>query len=160
MPSSLLQVVYKLFTTCFKLVTTGTEQAVRTQLVDNLSTNLLQVVCTLATTPVFLRVYIRPRKTFCPRYHVSTSSHTGFYDFVSAAVCSVSYIIGLSFCTESGVYWLELFNDYSGTIPLLTIAFFELIAVAWVYGLEKYVLTDFLTVLCFTILGNQTVQFY
>ena len=31
-----------------------------------------------------------------------------------------------------------MFNDYSGTIPLLTIAFFELIAVAWVYGLEKF----------------------
>ena len=37
------------------------------------------------------------------------------------------------------MYWLGVFDDYCGTIPLLTIAFFELIAVAWVYGLDKYV---------------------
>ena len=55
-------------------------------------------------------------------------------------VCVIAYIIGLIFCQRSGVYWLEVFNEYSGTIPLLTIAFFEVVGVAWVYVVEKYVL--------------------
>ena len=45
-------------TTCSKLVTTNQEQAVRTQLVNNLWTDLLQLVCRLVTTCAFLRVYL------------------------------------------------------------------------------------------------------
>ena len=51
---SLLQVVNNLFQTCYNKL----GQAVRTQLVDNLWTDLLQLVCRLVTTCVFLRVYI------------------------------------------------------------------------------------------------------
>ena len=55
--TSCQQVWDKLLTTCSKLVTTNQEQAVRTQLVDNLWTDLLQLVCRLVTTCAFLRVY-------------------------------------------------------------------------------------------------------
>ena len=42
-----------MLTTCSKLVTTNSEQAVRAQLVDNLWTDLLQLVCRLVTTCAF-----------------------------------------------------------------------------------------------------------
>lgn len=40
----------------------------------------------------------------------------------------------------SGNYWLEIFNSYVGSVPLLIIAFFEIIAVIVVYGMGRSVL--------------------
>ena len=49
----------------------------------------------------------------------------------------VSCIIGLMFCTQSGNYWVDIFNSYAGSLPLLIIVFFELVVVMWCYGIKK-----------------------
>lgn len=53
-------------------------------------------------------------------------------------ICLVSFTIALIFCLRSGNYWLEIFNSYVGSVPLLVIAFFEIIAVVCVYGVNRY----------------------
>ncbi|XP_035664839.1 sodium- and chloride-dependent transporter XTRP3-like [Branchiostoma floridae] len=58
-------------------------------------------------------------------------------EFLVVTLCVVSFLTGLIFTQKSGNYWLDIFNDYSGTFPLLLIGFIELIAVIWIYGFNR-----------------------
>jgi len=57
---------------------------------------------------------------------------------VTGVVCLISCVIGLIFCQNSGNYWLEIFDGYAGSIPLLIIAFCEIITVSWIYGTKNF----------------------
>jgi len=50
----------------------------------------------------------------------------------------VMFLVSLVFVQGSGVYWLDVFDTYAGTIPLLIIALFELVAIGWVYNYDKF----------------------
>ncbi|KAM5147737.1 sodium- and chloride-dependent taurine transporter [Mantella aurantiaca] len=55
-----------------------------------------------------------------------------------AIVCFLSYLLGLTMVTEGGMYVFQLFDYYAASgVCLLWVAFFECIAVAWVYGADK-----------------------
>nr|XP_054750074.1 sodium- and chloride-dependent taurine transporter-like [Lytechinus pictus] len=55
------------------------------------------------------------------------------------AVCIVSYLIGLIMVMEGGMYVFQIFDTYAVSgIALLWIAFFEGIAVSWVYGANRF----------------------
>ena len=51
----------------------------------------------------------------------------------------VLIICALPFMTGKGYYIFQTFDDWSGSLPLVVIALFQCIAVAWVYGNDKYV---------------------
>ncbi|XP_070822194.1 sodium-dependent neutral amino acid transporter B(0)AT3-like [Chaetodon trifascialis] len=53
-------------------------------------------------------------------------------------ICIISFIVSLIFTLGSGNYWLEIFNNYVGSIPLLIIAFFEIIGVVYIYGINRF----------------------
>ncbi|XP_032792559.2 sodium- and chloride-dependent transporter XTRP3 [Daphnia magna] len=57
---------------------------------------------------------------------------------VSAAVCIISYLIGLLFVTGSGEYWVKIFDSFAGTTGLIFIALLESIAVMYIYGHRKF----------------------
>lgn len=59
---------------------------------------------------------------------------------VLAAVCIVSYLIGLLFVTGSGEYWVKIFDSFAGTTGLIFIALLESVAVMYIYGHRKYVI--------------------
>lgn len=46
-------------------------------------------------------------------------------------------VLAMSFAHGAGNYVFILFDSFSGNFPLLIIAFFECIAVAYVYGLKR-----------------------
>ena len=52
----------------------------------------------------------------------------------------VLLLVGLCMVAGNGFYIFQIFDDNCATIPLLVIALFECIAVAWVYGNNKYVI--------------------
>nr|XP_043908966.1 sodium-dependent neutral amino acid transporter B(0)AT1-like [Solea senegalensis] len=56
---------------------------------------------------------------------------------VTGTTCFLAFIISLVFAQRSGLYWVTLFDNFAGSIPLLTIGFFELIAVVHVYGIDR-----------------------
>lgn len=59
-------------------------------------------------------------------------------EFLTAFVCSVCCIISMAFAHGAGNYVFILFDDFSGNIPLLIVAFFECVSVSYVYGLRRF----------------------
>ncbi|XP_055795513.1 sodium-dependent neutral amino acid transporter B(0)AT2-like [Salvelinus fontinalis] len=59
-------------------------------------------------------------------------------EFVTVGVCLLAFFIGLLFVQRSGNYWVAMFDDYSATLPLLLVVILENVAVAWVYGTDKF----------------------
>ncbi|XP_056154177.1 sodium-dependent neutral amino acid transporter B(0)AT1-like [Lampris incognitus] len=57
---------------------------------------------------------------------------------LTGITCVVAFLIALLFAQRSGSYWLVLFDSFAGSIPLLTIAFFEMIAVVYIYGIDRF----------------------
>ncbi|KAG7324697.1 hypothetical protein KOW79_012713 [Hemibagrus wyckioides] len=57
---------------------------------------------------------------------------------LTGIVCLVSFGVALIFTQRSGEYWLALFDGFAGSIPLLIIAFCEMVAVAYIYGIDKF----------------------
>lgn len=40
---------------------------------------------------------------------------------------------------RSGNYWLALFDNFAGSIPLLVIGFSEMVSVIYIYGVDRWV---------------------
>ncbi|TDH04376.1 hypothetical protein EPR50_G00151100 [Perca flavescens] len=56
----------------------------------------------------------------------------------TGVTCAVAFIISLLFAQHSGIYWVTLFDNFAGSVPLLTIGFFEMIAVVYIYGIDRF----------------------
>ena len=59
---------------------------------------------------------------------------------VSGVTCFVAFIVSLLFAQHSGMYWVTLFDSFAGSVPLLTIGLTEIIAIVFVYGIDRFVL--------------------
>uniref|UniRef100_A0A3P8VPR3 Transporter n=1 Tax=Cynoglossus semilaevis TaxID=244447 RepID=A0A3P8VPR3_CYNSE len=57
---------------------------------------------------------------------------------ITGATCFVSFVVSLLFAQQSGFYWVTLFDNFAGSVPLLTIGFIELIAVVHIYGIDRF----------------------
>lgn len=55
----------------------------------------------------------------------------------AAMICGFCYIIGFLFCQHSGQYWLQMFDNYCATLPLLFIGLCELVGVSYIYTIER-----------------------
>lgn len=59
-------------------------------------------------------------------------------EILTGLTCFLCMVVGLLFCQRSGEYWLQMFDSFTGTLPLLFICFFELVGVSWVYGANRF----------------------
>uniref|UniRef100_A0A3P8X6X6 Solute carrier family 6 member 15 n=1 Tax=Cynoglossus semilaevis TaxID=244447 RepID=A0A3P8X6X6_CYNSE len=59
-------------------------------------------------------------------------------EFLTVGCCLLTFSIGLLFVQRSGNYFVAMFDDYSATLPLLVVVILENVAVAWVYGIDKF----------------------
>lgn len=55
----------------------------------------------------------------------------------AGAVCLVCFLSTTCFALQSGSYWLEIFDNHLASVNLILLAFFEVVSVAYVYGLER-----------------------
>lgn len=47
------------------------------------------------------------------------------------------YLLGLTFTFQSGTYWVEIINTYSGTWSILAVGATELLVISYLYGLKN-----------------------
>lgn len=59
-------------------------------------------------------------------------------EVLTGVLCLICCVISMAFAHGAGSYVFVLFDNFSGNFPLLIIAFFECIAVAYVYGLKRF----------------------
>nr|XP_033817517.1 sodium-dependent neutral amino acid transporter B(0)AT2-like isoform X2 [Geotrypetes seraphini] len=58
--------------------------------------------------------------------------------FFTVVCCIVGFLLGLIFMQRSGNYFVTMFDDYSATLPLIIVVIFENVAVAWIYGADRF----------------------
>ncbi|KJH42530.1 Sodium:neurotransmitter symporter family protein [Dictyocaulus viviparus] len=57
---------------------------------------------------------------------------------LTAVLCGSACTIGLLFSTRAGQYWVALFDSFAGSYALMCVAFFEVIAVVYIYGYRRF----------------------
>ncbi|KAJ6219509.1 hypothetical protein RDWZM_005321 [Blomia tropicalis] len=57
---------------------------------------------------------------------------------VLISVCLFMFVCALPMCTGAGIYILQLMDSYSVPYSAFAIGFFELIAIAWAYGIDRH----------------------
>ncbi|CAJ1068278.1 sodium- and chloride-dependent GABA transporter ine [Xyrichtys novacula] len=58
-------------------------------------------------------------------------------ELVTLAVCVVGFILGIPHITKGGIYVFQLMDHYTAVVSLVFLAFFEVIAVCWIFGVPK-----------------------
>uniref|UniRef100_A0A4W3K8Z9 Transporter n=1 Tax=Callorhinchus milii TaxID=7868 RepID=A0A4W3K8Z9_CALMI len=59
-------------------------------------------------------------------------------EFLTGTICLVCFFIAFIFALNSGNYWLALFDTYAGSIPLLVVAFCEMVSIVYIYGIDRF----------------------
>jgi len=59
-------------------------------------------------------------------------------EILGGILCLISFLFGLIFCQRSGEYWLQMFDSFAGNVPLLLVGFFEVIIIAYIYGIKRF----------------------
>ncbi|XP_034548039.1 sodium- and chloride-dependent GABA transporter ine [Notolabrus celidotus] len=58
-------------------------------------------------------------------------------ELVTLAVCIVGFILGIPHITKGGIYVFQLMDHYTAVVSLVFLAFFEVVAVCWIFGVPK-----------------------
>ncbi|KAM9838293.1 sodium-dependent neutral amino acid transporter B(0)AT1-like [Aulostomus maculatus] len=59
-------------------------------------------------------------------------------EILCGSICLISFALGLIFAMRAGNYWLALFDQFAGSIPLLVIGFCEMFSVIYIYGIDRF----------------------
>nr|XP_057925838.1 sodium- and chloride-dependent GABA transporter 1 [Doryrhamphus excisus] len=58
-------------------------------------------------------------------------------ELLALVVCIVSFLLGLPHVTKGGIYVFQLLDHYTAVVSLMFLAFFEVIAVCWFFGVPR-----------------------
>uniref|UniRef100_A0A803XWY1 Solute carrier family 6 member 18 n=1 Tax=Meleagris gallopavo TaxID=9103 RepID=A0A803XWY1_MELGA len=75
---------------------------------------------------------------FTPLLELQVISKSIPKELLSGIICLASFLFALCFTLGSGSYWIDIFDSYAGSLPLLVIAFFEVIGIAYVYKIKRF----------------------
>ncbi|OWA50489.1 Sodium-dependent proline transporter [Hypsibius exemplaris] len=56
---------------------------------------------------------------------------------VTGIACSICFLLALPCVTHGGLYVIDLMDTYGGGFAIILIAFFEILAVFWAYGMKR-----------------------
>jgi hypothetical protein len=54
------------------------------------------------------------------------------------AVCAICYGAGLIMCTRAGIFYFNIFDDYTASFSMMLLVILELVLVAHIYGLVEF----------------------
>ncbi|XP_072104042.1 sodium- and chloride-dependent GABA transporter 1 isoform X2 [Mobula birostris] len=58
-------------------------------------------------------------------------------EMVVLAVCFVAFLLGIPNVTQGGIYFFQLMDHYTAVVSLMFLAFFEVVAICWLYGVRR-----------------------
>ncbi|KAI4820976.1 hypothetical protein KUCAC02_028930 [Chaenocephalus aceratus] len=58
-------------------------------------------------------------------------------ELLTLAVCIVGFALGIPHVTEGGIYVFQLMDHYTAVVSLMFLAFFEVVAVCWIFGVSR-----------------------
>ncbi|KAJ3588801.1 hypothetical protein NHX12_009655 [Muraenolepis orangiensis] len=58
-------------------------------------------------------------------------------EFLVLAVCGVAFLLGIPYVMQVGIYVFQLMDHYTAIVSILFLAFFEVIAICWIYGVKR-----------------------
>ncbi|CAN0366409.1 unnamed protein product [Lampetra planeri] len=58
-------------------------------------------------------------------------------ELVVLLVCFVAFLLGLPNVTQGGIYVFQLMDHYTAVTSLMFLAFFEVVAICWLYGVDR-----------------------
>jgi NSS family neurotransmitter:Na+ symporter len=68
----------------------------------------------------------------------------GFHDYIpikreviTYIICSLALFVGLLFCTDAGLYWLDIVDHHINNFGLTIFGLVECIAIGWLYGAKR-----------------------
>jgi hypothetical protein len=53
-------------------------------------------------------------------------------------ICVVFFIASIPFVLGNGIYLFQLFDQFASTLPLLFIGLIEIVAISWIFGVERF----------------------
>ncbi|XP_053181799.1 sodium- and chloride-dependent GABA transporter ine isoform X1 [Scomber japonicus] len=58
-------------------------------------------------------------------------------ELLTLAVCIICFLLGLPHVTQGGIYVFQLMDHYTAVVSLVFLAFFEVVAVCWLFGVPR-----------------------
>jgi NSS family neurotransmitter:Na+ symporter len=56
---------------------------------------------------------------------------------LNAIVCTLAFFLGLIFCTQGGLFWLDIVDDFLNNFGLVLVGLVECLAIGYVFGAKK-----------------------
>ncbi|XP_029162586.1 sodium- and chloride-dependent GABA transporter ine isoform X2 [Nylanderia fulva] len=63
--------------------------------------------------------------------------HLLCHEVLVLLICVVSFLCGLPNITQGGIYFFQLIDHYAASMSIMFLAFFEVIAISWLYGVRR-----------------------
>jgi solute carrier family 6 (neurotransmitter transporter, taurine) member 6 len=60
-----------------------------------------------------------------------------YHEVLVLLVCAAAFFFGLPSMIQGGIYFFQLIDHYVGTISILFVAFFQITAIGWIYGVSR-----------------------
>ncbi|XP_020371662.1 sodium- and chloride-dependent GABA transporter 1-like [Rhincodon typus] len=58
-------------------------------------------------------------------------------EIVVLLICFIAFILGIPNITQGGIYVFQLMDHYTAVVSLMFLAFFEVVAICWFYGVRR-----------------------
>ncbi|XP_031164855.1 sodium- and chloride-dependent GABA transporter 1 isoform X1 [Sander lucioperca] len=58
-------------------------------------------------------------------------------ELLTLAVCIIGFVLGIPHVTKGGIYVFQLMDHYTAVVSLVFLAFFEVVAVCWIFGVPR-----------------------
>lgn len=63
--------------------------------------------------------------------------HLTCHEMLVLLICVISFLFGLPNISQGGIYFFQLIDHYAASISIMFLAFFEVIAISWFYGVRR-----------------------
>lgn len=60
-----------------------------------------------------------------------------YHELLVLIVCVVSFFFGLPNLIQGGIYFFQLIDHYAASVSIMFLAFFQMIAIGWFYGVRR-----------------------